>query len=573
VDNYTLKEKEILYLLPIGDIHLGSEECNLEYLSYWKETTKRIKNPKRIYLMGDLVEAATKKLANSSYRVTMTLDDQIQETIDFFKPFKDDIVFSATGNHECFDDETEILTREGWVKYDQIDLETEVGTYNIEKDIIEFQNPEKVHIYPFSGELNHIHGRSIDLMITDNHRLYLAKNSWKDRWVMEPFSKLKIGRNRVIFRCCGNSVTNVPWVSDDEIRLAGWAVTDSYYGDTSTVFYQRKSNAHKIRDLLNRLKIPFRELERDRNITHICGKKLKKRPEIGIEFHVKEDRRIRNLVNDKKTIPKWVYELSDEQFKVFLDTVVEGDGSKHKNQPLTSWMVYKNKEFLDQLQIACLLHGHRTSITEYRSTHFRLNIKVGYNFGMINKLEDHIDKVPYTGIVWCVTTPNDTVIVRRNSKPIVTGNSRLSKDYDLDITRIIANGLGCEYGNQHIDYFSVNENPLSVYLSHGKGSSMHHYTAESKIIRDTNSITTDMYFNGHNHRCGHFSIPIRTHEGLKRKHYVFTGAFLGYGGYADSMQLPVLPEAFCQLRVNKDSNVRSEIFYIDQRCPEIMGGI
>lgn len=247
-DSYTLSDKSLVYILPIGDIHLGSENCNLEYLDYWKDTTKRIKNPIRIYLMGDLVEAATKKLANSSFRQQMPLDDQIDLIIEFFKPFKDDIVFSCMGNHEI----------------------------------------------------------------------------------------------------------------------------------------------------------------------------------------------------------------------------------------------------------------------------------------------------------------------------------RLSKDYDLDIMRLISNQLDTNYGNQNIDTFTVNDKPITVYTAHGKGSSLYHYTAESKIIRDTQTIESDIVIHGHNHRAGHFSIPKRSQEGLKRKHYCFSGAFLGYGGYADSMQLPVLPEAFCQLRVNKDANIKSELFYIDERLPESM---
>jgi hypothetical protein len=75
---------------------------------------------------------------------------------------------------------------------------------------------------------------------------------------------------------------------------------------------------------------------------------------------------------------------------------------------------------------------------------------------------------------------------------------------------------------------------------------------------------------GHNHRCGHFSIPNKTMTGLKRKHYIFTGAFLGYGGYADSMQLPQLPEAFINLGINKELRVLPNIHYIDERTPHLM---
>jgi UDP-2,3-diacylglucosamine pyrophosphatase LpxH len=250
VDTYKLKSKELLYLCPVGDLHWGSPEFNEEYLQYWADLISRIKNPKRIYLMGDLAEAATKHLANSAFQATMSLDDQLDAVINFFKPFKKDIIFLCKGNHEL----------------------------------------------------------------------------------------------------------------------------------------------------------------------------------------------------------------------------------------------------------------------------------------------------------------------------------RLERDYDLDITRIIANALGCPYGNQYIDTFNVNDNDFNVYTSHGKGSSAHFYTAESKIIRDTQHIQADIFINGHNHRAGCFSIPIRSGNGLKRRHYMFSGAFLSYGGYADTMQLPILPEAFGHLTVDKDCRVNPTLFYIDQRYPEAMRG-
>jgi hypothetical protein len=87
-DEYHLKSRQTLSIVPIGDIHRGSPETNYQYLEYWKHTINHIKGPKRIYLMGDLIEAATKALADSSYEQEMALDDQINETIEFFEPYK-----------------------------------------------------------------------------------------------------------------------------------------------------------------------------------------------------------------------------------------------------------------------------------------------------------------------------------------------------------------------------------------------------------------------------------------------------------------------------------------------------
>lgn len=147
--------------------------------------------------------------------------------------------------------------------------------------------------------------------------------------------------------------------------------------------------------------------------------------------------------------------------------------------------------------------------------------------------------------------------------------ARLQKEFNLDVNHIISKALRCPNGNQTIDTFFINQKPVTVYAAHGKGSSAHFYTAESKFLRETQHLEADIFLNGHNHRCGYFTTPIRSKDGIKRRHYVFTGAFLRYGGYANQMQLPILPEAFIQLNINKEHRIRSNSFYIDENRPDL----
>lgn len=163
---------------------------------------------------------------------------------------------------------------------------------------------------------------------------------------------------------------------------------------------------------------------------------------------------------------------------------------------------------------------------------------------------------------------------KKNIVNMAIGNheARIVKEFDLDINKLIAREFDIPYGNQFLDTFVINGEPFTVYSAHGKGSSAHHYTAQSKMIRDTQHVKADLFMHGHNHRCDHFSVPTMQSgpEGreIGRKHYVFTGAFLKYVGYAEAMQLPILPEAFIQLNINKDFRLRSTQFNIDECKPE-----
>lgn len=153
--------------------------------------------------------------------------------------------------------------------------------------------------------------------------------------------------------------------------------------------------------------------------------------------------------------------------------------------------------------------------------------------------------------------------------------ARLSKEFDLDVNKIIGRALGIPTGNQFLDVFKINGQDFTVYTAHGKGSSAHFYTAQSKMIRDTQHIMADLLMHGHNHRCGHFTQPILvpTPEGRSkvfRKHYVFTGSYLRYNGYAEAMLLPILPEAFIHLNINKDLRIKSTQYNIDEVKPDML---
>jgi hypothetical protein len=153
----------------------------------------------------------------------------------------------------------------------------------------------------------------------------------------------------------------------------------------------------------------------------------------------------------------------------------------------------------------------------------------------------------------------------------VMGNHeiRSSKEIDLDVNKIIAKQLKCKYGNQFLDTIRINDKLFTVYISHGKGSAAYSHLAQGKIIRETQSIDADLFMQGHNHRLDFFNQPIRTTKGIKRRYYAFSGSFLRYKGYPDAMQLPILPEAFQHITVNKDMVVRNTPFYIDISRPDL----
>ena len=98
--NIKLTERRKLQIFPLSDIHIGSPQCNYNFLQKWKEVVNGTKSEKIIYLGGDLIDVAKKSLSDSAYRQNMSVEEQVDYVIKFFKPLKKYIKGAVKGNHE-----------------------------------------------------------------------------------------------------------------------------------------------------------------------------------------------------------------------------------------------------------------------------------------------------------------------------------------------------------------------------------------------------------------------------------------------------------------------------------------
>ena len=86
-------------IIPIADVHLGDELCNLKLL---KKVLERIKEEPNTYTIinGDLCNMALKNSKSNVYRDSLSPMQQVIKTTELLEPIKDKILIIATGNHE-----------------------------------------------------------------------------------------------------------------------------------------------------------------------------------------------------------------------------------------------------------------------------------------------------------------------------------------------------------------------------------------------------------------------------------------------------------------------------------------
>lgn len=127
------------------------------------------------------------------------------------------IIVNVTPLEPCYDKETEVLTLEGWKKFADLRGDETVATINRD-GVLEYQPILKMQKFRFTGEMIHIRGRNIDLLVTPAHLLYV-KNKYKNYFEFIPAEKLYGKYNYELKRDCLWNAPDVDYFELPSIEL------------------------------------------------------------------------------------------------------------------------------------------------------------------------------------------------------------------------------------------------------------------------------------------------------------------------------------------------------------------
>ena len=97
---FKLKSNKVVNVFPMSDVHCGTPQFNQEYFEYMLDKIEHTSGYKIIYLLGDLMDCATKRLGNSAYKQVWSVEEQLEYITAKLKPFKNCIRGCVNGNHE-----------------------------------------------------------------------------------------------------------------------------------------------------------------------------------------------------------------------------------------------------------------------------------------------------------------------------------------------------------------------------------------------------------------------------------------------------------------------------------------
>lgn len=323
---------------------------------------------------------------------------------------------------QCLSEDTEILTIDGWKRYDEIEKGTMIKTLNIKKMIIEDKKVKSVFKKHYKGVMYNLKNRIQDQLISPGHRIVRKKFN-TSRYVLEPIEEVLKLKSPIITLVSTDNLKDDASISDEQIKLIAWIIGEgsvekrSRHGSCYRVsIYQsaikNKSNYEEIKSLLNHFKLNYSEYTQ-----HGLGSPVQR-----IRLNADSSKVIHNWLSKEnvKFIPNQFLNMSQKQSKLFIDTFMKAEGFEGCK------IATSDVDILNDLQAVVTNAGYGSTVLKREPT---IGTKSIYVLRLIKHKETYIKritKVDYKGIIWCPNTENETVIARRNGKVFITGNTPFS---------------------------------------------------------------------------------------------------------------------------------------------------
>lgn len=342
-----------------------------------------------------------------------------------------------TEGWDCLDMETEVLTPQGWEKYDGMKNRSHVLSYNLDSGQIEKTLFENLFKRPVrQGEkMFRLKSQHYDIRTSEGHIFpikYRNNGKLSKTWLSKTGYDLSDRKSAfsVPLSASDSNRMDSP-VSDDRLRLAAWTYTDGYINKKEQVFiYQsKKPETAEIRRLLTACNIRFSEYLRKAKTAWGDSATTTFSLLHGWGY----DKQIDRAPVPKKTmrLAPMLSELSRRQFRIFWTELLKGDG--HIQKKKAGWFYTPSKAFVDDLMALAVQVGFACSCSETRTKKGRPFYRVSCRdrqFITTDPQDDRASKPslenPRPGeFVWCLTNKNSTLITRRRGKVAIIGNCQI----------------------------------------------------------------------------------------------------------------------------------------------------
>lgn len=354
----------------------------------------------------------------------------------------------APSSQHCLSSDTEILTNNGWKSYKTIKGGDLVCSLNLNTNMLEYVKVDNIIIQNYDGEMINFKTKYVDLLVTPEHRmLHLSltraykkvgnkRETEKSKAYLDKI-KLLPNRCRILlaneirdqqrlqFVCGGdfNGNLNIPHPDINFMKLCLATVADGCVrkdrSNNNLLFrFGKERKLKELESLLGKLGASY-------------SKKINKDGYTDISVCSKVGKEVKRIIGVDKTIPSFILDYPTSIQRELLEYYNFFDGA-FKNKWNYLYISSISKHNIHMLQNMCIFCGYKSYITELEGREYNIRGKKGvgkriYNISIVKRhytglRGDYKTKEHYTGVVWCVSNKNTTLVIKRNNKVSIQGN-------------------------------------------------------------------------------------------------------------------------------------------------------
>lgn len=376
-------------------------------------------------------------------------------------------IYAIETGLSCYDEQTEVLTDNGWKKFTEVTYEDKMCTLNLETENIEYQNPTKIHEYHYYGKMYQLKTKRADLLVTPNHKLVYSHCDFRKtpklalketEFLINKSKRLKKdgiwkGRNEKYFILPAVNIPHgsrfysghrfkkvkklpiIPWLKFFGFWIAeGWT-TGGNNGQYSVYM------CNKNEKLLSEMK----------KILEDFGYNVYWDKKITFTLRVR-DYQLFNYLKKfgkcfDKFIPQEIKFLSKNLLEILLDYYIKGDGHRYGRNKKGLSATTTSIHLRDDLQEIALKIGlsayyklHNKKGTSFKNPrqHYKKIYKQKNDSWVIFFIRKNLHTimpslikrgrylerwVDFEGPIFCVSVSNHSLYIRRNGIPLWCGNS------------------------------------------------------------------------------------------------------------------------------------------------------
>jgi len=336
---------------------------------------------------------------------------------------------------DCYDNQTEILTEDGWVLFSELENETRVAQYH-DNGQVSFIKPTKYIEQDYAGDMIHFYNDyRLDLVVTPNHRMVTVDVKNQSCYIQEA-NNAKFYFGKDIPRTCVLRDGNESLTPYERFLIAFQA--DGSY----TSSHDKTINPGKYCGYIS-TRFNFQKPRKQERLIKICEN-------AGLEYSIhREPKRGEEL--DQNTIYVRIpikYKLS-KFFQDWVNPSSRNRGWCHEFiEELSYWdatrrtlnrikydtTIANNADIVQQVAMfagyGCTYGIHEDNRKEYFNDIHSLNISNRTTIGGQSIKQETIN---YNGKIYCVQVPTGMIVVRRNKKAVICGNSGEIPEIDVEV--------------------------------------------------------------------------------------------------------------------------------------------